>query len=175
MRTDCPDPNLHTIKLGDIYYDYDAQKTIEHVDAGLTPYAKGSVNGIVWNDAQMVNGKADYDGIRKNGDKGIEDVRVTLQYRIGDVDYASKSEADYMEDKDSDYSRNGTMIPDGTYVDLFTFNPDEYQPWEDETGEAYWISGKYILPRTLEAEERFLEDVKLEEKRLEALKKELES
>lgn len=123
-----PDPNLHTIKLGDIYYDYDAQKTIEHVDAGLTPYAKGSVNGIVWNDAQMVNGKADYDGIRKNGDKGIEDVRVTLQYRIGDVDYASKSEADYMEDKDSDYSRNGTMIPDGTYVDLFTFNPDEYQP-----------------------------------------------
>jgi len=169
-----PDPNLHTIKLGDIYYDYDAQKTIEHVDAGLTPYAKGSVNGIVWNDAQMVNGKADYDGIRKNGDKGIEDVRVTLQYRIGDVDYASKSEADYMEDKDSDYSRNGTMIPDGTYVDLFTFNPDEYQPWEDETGEAYWISGKYILPRTLEAEERFLEDVKLEEKRIEALKKELE-
>ena len=169
-----PDPNLHTIKLGDIYYDYNAQKTIEHVDAGLTPYAKGSVNGIVWNDAQMVNGKADYDGIRKNGDKGIEDVRVTLQYRIGDVDYASKSEADYMEDKDSDYSRNGTMIPDGTYVDLFTFNPDEYQPWEDETGEAYWISGKYILPRTLEAEERFLEDVKLEEKRIEALKKELE-
>ena len=75
-----PDPNLHTIKLGDIYYDYDAQKTIEHVDAGLTPYAKGSVNGIVWNDARMVNGKADYDGIRKNGDKGIEDVRVTLQY-----------------------------------------------------------------------------------------------
>ena len=169
-----PDANLHTIRLGDVYYDYDAQRTIEHVDAGLTPYAKGSVDGIVWNDAQMVNGKADYDGIRKNGDKGIEDVRVTLQYRIGDVDYASKSEADYIGDKDTDYSRTGTMIPDGTYVDLFTYNPDEYRPWEDETGEAYWISGPYILPRTLEAEERFLEDVKLEEKRIEELKKELE-
>ena len=56
-----PDANLHTIRLGDVYYDYDAQRTIEHVDAGLTPYAKGSVDGIVWNDAQMVNGKADYD------------------------------------------------------------------------------------------------------------------
>ena len=169
-----PDPNLHTIRLGDVYYDYDAQRTIEHVDAGLVPYAKGSVNGIVWNDAQMVDGKAFYDGIRRPGEKGVEDVQVTLQYRIGDADYATKSEADYAEEPDTDYSRDENIIPDGTYVNLFRFDPDYYQPWADDTGEAYWISGNYILPRTLEAEERFLEDARTEEQRIDSLKRELE-
>ncbi|MCD7907312.1 MAG: hypothetical protein LUH04_06455 [Clostridium sp.] len=169
-----PDPNLHTIRLGEVYYDYDAQRTIEHVDAGLVPYAKGSVNGIVWTDAQMVDGKATYDGIRSPGEKGIEDVQVTLQYRIGDADYATKSEADYAGEPDADYSRDENIIPDGTYVDLFRFDPDQYQPWADDTGEAYWVSGNYILPRTLEAEERFLEDTRAEEQRIDSLKRELE-
>ena len=173
-----PEAGVHTVKLGDTYYKYDeGRRSFEHVDTGLTPYAKGTVQGVVWNDLNKKNGKPVYDGIRQNTEPGVKDVRVTLQYRIGDLDYATKSEADYAgetvaSDSNAGYDPKVHQIPDGAYVDLFTYDPEQFDPEASaqaagRNGE-FWVSGSYILPGTEAAEAWLLKEAAGDEARREA-------
>lgn len=59
------DVNINGKELGNgnVWYDYNQRHSIDHIDVGLIPYAKGTVKGIVWNDAKKSLGRITWDGI----------------------------------------------------------------------------------------------------------------
>lgn len=94
--TDPDHTYMNLIELADgVKYDYGRINSIGGVDAGLVPYAKGSVSGIVWNDIQKENGKLKYDGIREDDkEPRIPDVPVILQYQRINGEYTFVYEYD---------------------------------------------------------------------------------
>ena len=151
--------------------------SITNLDAGIIPYVKGDVEGFVWNDLEIKEDKSTYyDGLFTKEDRetaGVEGIWVGIQYLYEEKASASNAIEDSASGKSgenaSDEAEESTsntgdrtteLVPDGTYLSLFTFD-ERYQVPEDLTEDAdYFISGSYLIPLNRKAEDRFLEDAK---------------
>lgn len=109
MRTDCTDPSLHTSSWA-VFVRLRCPETVDICMWTQTAHTTKRLS-----ERYRVGSMPDGDGrggLRRNpgaATRGIGDVRVhILQYRIGDGLQRPNQEADYMEDRIPDYSRNGT-------------------------------------------------------------------
>ncbi len=130
--------------LGNAIYDYSWVNSISGVDAGLVPYAKGSLSGIVWNDIEKKNGSLRYDGIRQDQETRVPDVPVMLQYQL----------------------------PNGEFTFVYEYDPAKIDL--TQLAGHYWISGGYIFPTDQDAVESLKKQAEADEDRRKADLKDLE-
>ena len=153
-------------------YNLWAVHAVNHMDAGVVPYNKGTVKGFVWNDLES---DGNYDGLWQRNDKGVPDVEVTLQYRRNDKDSVPVPEI--KEDPDAqpgnpDDDGSGADQPEepketteawldgGKYFTVFTYEAEHFdlaKEFPDLTVDTdYFISGRYLFPLTQKAEDAML-------------------
>ena len=127
------DVNINGKELGNgnVWYDYNQRHSIDHIDVGLIPYAKGTVKGIVWNDAKKSLGRITWDGIRDDFRDGMQH---ELEPRIKDVPVLLQ----YSNDRGS------------SFLNVYWYDP--VHQLVDPANPNYWISGNYLIPMNEDGE-----------------------
>ena len=118
---------MNPVSLAGTWYDANMVHSIEAVDAGLIPYAKGTVHGVVWNDVGKELGRLTYNGLRDDGEERIAEIPVLLQYRKNDG-----------------------------FLNVYQFDLAHYHLDLAALGlteNDLWSSGSYLFPMSLRAEE----------------------
>jgi len=127
-----------------VTYDTDIINPQENVDGGILPYSKAEIAGVVWDDVSK-------DNIRQPEEKGVDGVKVMLQYRLTATDSNGEPQDPYL------------VSEDGDYLSIFSYKFKEFdvEAEADQKGLIkdvdYWFDNNYIIPKNQKAEQEFEE------------------
>ena len=149
-------PNTRTIgKLVDgelvaLTYDTDTINPQDNVDGGIVVYSKANISGMVWDDVSE-------DNLRQADEKGVEGVKVILQYCLTATGSNAELNDSYLVEED------------GIYSSIFAYRSEDfdveaYAKQHGLTKETdYWYDANYVVPMSKEAEAEF-EEIALDDK-----------